>query len=97
MLVSGFLQPVPDLTPVIPSIDETYAIDPTVSPYESSIIFFYKTWDPYGAFSNFSMHPIRMPDENGEYYEWPSVEHYYQVRSFTLSRSSLRSSIIFLP
>ena len=81
MLVSGFLQPVPDLTPVIPSIDETYAIDPTVSPYESSIIFFYKTWDPYGAFSNFSMHPIRMPDETGEYYNWPSVEHYYQVLS----------------
>ncbi|XP_042033912.1 riboflavin biosynthesis protein PYRR, chloroplastic-like [Salvia splendens] len=82
MLVSGFLQPVPDLTPVIPSIDETYAIDPTVSPYESSIIFFYKTWDPYGAFSNFSMHPIRMPDETGEYYNWPSVEHYYQANKF---------------
>lgn len=79
MLVSGFLQPVPDLTPVIPSIDETSVIDPTVSPYESSIIFFYKTWDPYGAFSNFSLHPIRMPDENGESYSWPSVEHYYQV------------------
>lgn len=80
MLVSGFLQPVPDLTPVIPSVDETSAIDPTVSPYESSIIFFYKTWDPYGAFSNFSLHPIQLPDENGDYYSWPSVEHYYQVR-----------------
>ncbi|KAL0322295.1 UNVERIFIED_CONTAM: Riboflavin biosynthesis protein PYRR, chloroplastic [Sesamum calycinum] len=63
MLVSGFLQPVPDLTPVIPSVDETSAIDPTVSPYEASIIFFYKTWDPYGAFSNFSLHPIQLPDE----------------------------------
>ncbi|KAH6757857.1 cytidine/deoxycytidylate deaminase family protein [Perilla frutescens var. hirtella] len=82
MLISGFLQPVPDLTPVIPSIDETSAIDPTVSPYESNIIFFYKTWDPYGAFSNFSLHPIRMPDENGEYYSWPSVEHYYQAHKF---------------
>lgn len=82
MLVSGFLQPVPDLTPVIPSIDETSAIDPTVSPYESNIIFFYKTWDPYGAFSNFSLHPIRMPDENGGYYIWPSVEHYYQAYKF---------------
>lgn len=80
MLVSGFLQPVPDLTPVIPSVDETSAIDPTVSPYEASIIFFYKTWDPYGAFSNFSLHPIQLPDENGDYYSWPSVEHYYQVR-----------------
>lgn len=82
LLVSGFLQPVPDLTPVIPSKDETSAIDPTVSPYESNIIFFYKTWDPYGAFSNFSLHPIRMPDENGDYYSWPTVEHYYQAHKF---------------
>ncbi|KAL7148794.1 hypothetical protein ABFS83_06G203300 [Erythranthe nasuta] len=82
MLVSGFLHPVPDLTPVIPSMDETSAIDPTVSPYEASIIFFYKTWDPYGAFSNFSLHPICLPDENGDYYSWPSVEHYYQAYKF---------------
>ncbi|KAL2227879.1 UNVERIFIED_CONTAM: Riboflavin biosynthesis protein PYRR, chloroplastic [Sesamum indicum] len=82
MLVSGFLQPVPDLTPVIPSVDETSAIDPTVSPFEASIIFFYKTWDPYGAFSNFSLHPIQLPDENGNYYSWPSVEHYYQAHKF---------------
>ncbi|KAK6156465.1 hypothetical protein DH2020_010713 [Rehmannia glutinosa] len=82
MLVSGFLHPVPDLTPVIPSVDETFAIDPNVSPYEASIIFFYKTWDPYGAFSNFSLHPIQMPDENGDCYSWPSVEHYYQAHKF---------------
>ncbi|KAI3459134.1 hypothetical protein Pfo_015797 [Paulownia fortunei] len=82
MLVSGFLQPVPDLTPVIPSIDEMSAIDPTVSPYEASIIFFYKTWDPYGALSNFSLHPIQLPDENGDHYSWPSVEHYYQAHKF---------------
>lgn len=79
MLVSGFLQPVPDLTPYIPSEDEIFAIDPTVTPYESSILFFYKTWDPYGAFSNFSPHPIQMPDDQGDYVTWPSVEHYYQV------------------
>ncbi|KAG8380317.1 hypothetical protein BUALT_Bualt06G0003100 [Buddleja alternifolia] len=82
MLVSGFLHPVPDLTPIIPSVDETSAIDPTVSPYEASIIFFYKTWDPYGAFSNFSLHPFQMPDGNGDYYSWPSVEHYYQAHKF---------------
>lgn len=82
MLISGFLQPVPDLTPVIPSVEETSAIDPTVTPYESSIIFFYKTWDPYGAFSNFSPHAIQMPDENGNYLSWPSVEHYYQVTCY---------------
>jgi diaminohydroxyphosphoribosylaminopyrimidine deaminase/5-amino-6-(5-phosphoribosylamino)uracil reductase len=82
MLISGFLQPLPDVTPVIPSVDETFAIDPTVTPHESSIIFFYKTWDPYGAFSNFSPHPIEMPDENGDYATWLSVEHYYQVLPF---------------
>ncbi|GLT51835.1 hypothetical protein SLA2020_252160 [Shorea laevis] len=82
MLISGFLQPIPDLTPIIPSEDETFAIDPTVTPYESSIIFFYKTWDPYGAFSNFSPHPIQMPDDNGNYATWPSVEHYYQANKF---------------
>lgn len=83
MLISGFLQPMPDLAPVIPSEDETFAIDPTVNPYESSIIFFYKAWDPYGAFSNFSPHPIQMPDGNGDYATWPSVEHYYQVLNFS--------------
>ncbi|KAK3435398.1 hypothetical protein EUGRSUZ_C00113 [Eucalyptus grandis] len=82
MLVSGFLQPIPDLTPVIPSANETSAIDPTITPYDSSIIFFYKTWDPYGAFSNFSPHPIQMPDENGNYATWSTVEHYYQAHKF---------------
>lgn len=82
MLISGFLQPIPDLLPVIPSVDETFAIDPTVTPYESTIIFFYKTWDPYGAFSNFSPHAIQMPDDNGDYVTWSSVEHYYQAHKF---------------
>lgn len=82
MLVSGFLHPVPDFAPVIPSIDETSVIDPTVSPYEANIIFFYKTWDPYGAFSNFSSHPIQMPGENGDFSTWQSVEHYYQAHKF---------------
>lgn len=79
MLVSGFLQPLPDIVPPIPSLEETFIVDPTVSPYESSIIFFYKTWDPYGALSNFSPHPVEVPDENGDYVTWLSVEHYYQV------------------
>ncbi|KAF3547050.1 hypothetical protein DY000_02008457 [Brassica cretica] len=78
MLVSGFLQPVPDLLPVIPSEDATFEIDPSVNPFESSIIFFYKTWDLYGSFSNFSPHPIRMP-YGDDYRTWSSVEHYYQL------------------
>ncbi|GAV63713.1 dCMP_cyt_deam_1 domain-containing protein/RibD_C domain-containing protein/DUF1768 domain-containing protein [Cephalotus follicularis] len=82
ILISGFLQPIPDLTPVIPSEDETFAIDPTVTPYDSNVIFFYKTWDRYGAFSNFSPHPIQMPDGNGGYVTWSSVEHFYQAQKF---------------
>ncbi|XP_057435789.1 riboflavin biosynthesis protein PYRR, chloroplastic isoform X2 [Lotus japonicus] len=82
MLVSGFLQPLPDMVPVIPSLEETFVVDPTISRYESSIIFFYKTWDPYGAFSNFSPHAIQMPDENGDYVTWSSVEHFYQAHKF---------------
>ncbi|GAA0169701.1 deaminase [Lithospermum erythrorhizon] len=82
MLVSGFLQPVPEMTPVIPSVEETFAIDPSVSPYESRIIAFYKTWDPYGALSNFSHHPISVPDGKEENFRWPSVEHYYQACKF---------------
>ncbi|XP_024626911.1 riboflavin biosynthesis protein PYRR, chloroplastic isoform X2 [Medicago truncatula] len=82
MLVSGFLQPLPDTAPTIPSPEETFIADPSVSPYESSIIFFYKTWDPHGALSNFSPHPIQMPDENGENVTWLSVEHYYQAHKF---------------
>lgn len=82
MLVSGFLQPLPDLTPTIPSLSELSKIDPSINPYESSIISFYKTWDPYGSFSNFSPHPIQMPDEGGHYTTWSSVEHYYQAHKF---------------
>ncbi|KAI7736071.1 hypothetical protein M8C21_023688 [Ambrosia artemisiifolia] len=82
VLISGYLQPIPDLTPIIPSVDETSAIDPSISPYDAPIIFFYKTWDPYGSFSNFSPHPIRLPDENGDYVTWSSVEHYYQAHKF---------------
>ncbi|KAG6737666.1 hypothetical protein POTOM_059194 [Populus tomentosa] len=79
MLISGFLQPVPDLVPVIPSEDETFAIDPSITPYESRIIFFYKTWDPYGAFSNFSPHPIQMPDGSGAYATWSSAHKFVGV------------------
>ncbi|KAL2941457.1 Riboflavin biosynthesis protein PYRR chloroplastic [Bienertia sinuspersici] len=82
MLVSGFLQPIPDLTPTIPSFAEMSKIDPSLNPYESDIISFYKTWDPYGSFSNFSPHPIQMPDEGGNYSTWSSVEHYYQAHKF---------------
>ncbi|MFM7406772.1 MAG: NADAR family protein [Cuspidothrix sp.] len=40
-------------------------------------IYFYKVYQPYGCFSNFSLHGIEM---EGVY--WPTVEHYYQGQKF---------------
>ncbi len=40
-------------------------------------IYFYKAWQPYGCFSNFSAHGIRI---NGT--DWSTVEHYYQAQKF---------------
>ncbi|BAY34356.1 hypothetical protein NIES2107_62610 [Nostoc carneum NIES-2107] len=40
-------------------------------------IYFYKVWQPYGCFSNFSPHGIQI---QGTY--WATVEHYYQAQKF---------------
>ncbi|ANV87749.1 MULTISPECIES: NADAR family protein [Cyanophyceae] len=40
-------------------------------------IYFYKAHDPYGCFSNFSLHPIHC-----EALDWPTVEHFYQAHKF---------------
>ncbi|MBD6618384.1 NADAR family protein [Komarekiella sp. 'clone 1'] len=40
-------------------------------------IYFYKVWQPYGCFSNFSPHGIHI---QGTY--WSTVEHYYQAQKF---------------
>ncbi len=40
-------------------------------------IYFYKVWEPYGCFSNFSLHGIYI---QGTY--WSTVEHYYQAQKF---------------
>ncbi|MEM9924775.1 MAG: NADAR domain-containing protein [Cyanobacteria bacterium P01_D01_bin.50] len=40
-------------------------------------IYFYKVWQPYGCFSNFSPHPIEM---NNIFL--PTVEHYYQGQKY---------------
>ncbi|HRH76959.1 MAG TPA: NADAR domain-containing protein, partial [Cellvibrionaceae bacterium] len=40
-------------------------------------IYFYKTDEPYGEFSNFSNHPIYL---DGVY--WATVEHYFQSNKF---------------
>lgn len=40
-------------------------------------IYFYKVWQPYGCFSNFSLHSIEMQNTL-----WATVEHYYQAQKF---------------
>ena len=40
-------------------------------------IKFYRTGEKYGAFSNFSAHPIRINDR-----VWPTTEHYFQAQKF---------------
>lgn len=40
-------------------------------------IYFYKAYDPYGCFSNFSPHPIHR-----EGIHWATVEHFYQAHKF---------------
>jgi N-glycosidase YbiA len=40
-------------------------------------IYFYKAWEPYGCFSNFSPHGIIIQDTY-----WTTVEHYYQAQKF---------------
>ncbi len=40
-------------------------------------IYFYKAYDPYGCFSNFSPHPIHC-----EGILWSTVEHFYQAQKF---------------
>jgi hypothetical protein len=53
---------------------------------------FYKSWDLYGALSNFSAHSVSMPSgpvgisgalPTGPQREWPSVEHFYQAQKFS--------------
>ena len=40
-------------------------------------IYFYKVWQPYGCFSNFSEHGIVIQGVH-----WSTVEHYYQAQKF---------------
>ncbi len=40
-------------------------------------INFYSVSEPYGCFSNFSPHPIRLDGKT-----WPTSEHYFQAQKF---------------
>ena len=63
---------------------------------------FYKAWDRYGALSNFSCHPVHLPDAplaDADTVQdlavatraWQSVEHYYQAQKFATSSGELLS------
>ncbi|WP_110987649.1 NADAR family protein [Acaryochloris thomasi] len=40
-------------------------------------IFFYKVTDPYGCFSNFSLHSVHLQG-----HDWPTSEHFYQAQKY---------------
>lgn len=48
----------------------------------SSPLLFYSTRGEYGCFSNFSHHPLSLPDSNGVMQTWPTSEHYFQACKF---------------
>jgi ribA/ribD-fused uncharacterized protein len=52
-------------------------------------LYFYKVYEPYGCFSNFSAHPIHL-----EGYEWPTVEHYYQAHKFVGTEEEYLMAVI---
>lgn len=83
MLISGYLQPVPEIS--LGNGDELTSIsrvDDTGVPGKPSVIRFNKPWDRYGALSTLSYHPITLPDSDGKPLTWSSVEHYYQASKF---------------
>ncbi len=53
-------------------------------------IHFYKVWQPYGCFSNFSPHGIEI---QGTY--WSTVEHYYQAQKFVGSVDAVIIPLIY--
>ncbi|GBG75984.1 hypothetical protein CBR_g21226 [Chara braunii] len=61
---------------------------------EPVVIGFYKPWDPYGALSNYSPHPILMTDERGQKILWRSVEHYYQAAKFCHSAEPVAAAAV---
>ncbi|MCG9893830.1 MAG: NADAR family protein [Thermosynechococcaceae cyanobacterium MS004] len=53
-------------------------------------IFFYKVWEPYGCFSNFSPHSIELEGRI-----WPTTEHFYQAHKYLGSPDSFLYEQIF--
>lgn len=53
-------------------------------------IYFYKAYEPYGCFSNFSIHRIYLQDKY-----WATVEHYYQAQKFVGTVDSALIPLIY--
>jgi N-glycosidase YbiA len=54
-------------------------------------IYFYKVWQPYGCFSNFSFHSIRIDGVC-----WSTVEHYYQAQKFVGTADAVVIPLIYV-
>ncbi|MDF5717766.1 MAG: NADAR domain-containing protein [Rhizonema sp. NSF051] len=52
-------------------------------------IYFYKVWQPYGCFSNFSLHEIKIKGIH-----WLTVEHYYQAQKFEGTKDAVIIPVI---
>lgn len=55
-------------------------------------IYFYRVQDPYGEFSNFSPHSIRLKNE-----EWPTTEHYFQAQKFAGTKHEEEIRVVTSP
>lgn len=89
------------------SSDESLADSVLLGGARGRAVEFYKAWDPWGALSNFSPHPIvagegpvsaqAVPQEATRSY--PSVEHFYQSQKFAgvAAAAALREAIIAAP
>lgn len=54
------------------------AVSTPVTWSPDAVVRFYGTDKPYGCFSNFSRHPVRIADRT-----WPTAEHAFQAAKFT--------------
>ncbi|GJP50996.1 hypothetical protein CLOM_g10149 [Closterium sp. NIES-68] len=62
LLMTGYLHPLPTEPPILPQTPTFESrLTPPTNPGPPPVISFYKSWDAFGALSNFSPHPIVLP------------------------------------